>query len=116
MRVELTIKDDRQAVNKEIKRILETFVGVGHEDRYFVVEGDDRRALEAVFQTTIQDAKELVKKVQNMSIFGIGDATRPLTDGESIQLAEQAVFWGQTPAEFIKTTMDRVLDETLNRV
>ena len=131
MKVELTIKDDlyerlrkvagakkdeRMVVNTEIKRILETFVGVGHGDRYVLVEGDDRRKLEAIVQTTINSSDELVKKIQNMSIFGIGDATRPLTDGESIQLRETASFWGQTPAEFIMTTMNRVLDETLNRV
>lgn len=108
-------KDDRQAVNAEIRQILDTFAGVDKE-RYILVEKEERRRLEKVFRTTIEDSKQLCQKVENMSIFGIGDATRPLTDGESIQLAEQATFWGQTPAEFIKTTMDRVLDETLGRV
>jgi hypothetical protein len=131
MKVELTIddelyeklrkncgakKDERALVSKEIKRVLAEFADVGTDGRYFVVEGKDRQALEKVFQTTISTAAELIQKVQNMSIFGIGDATRPLTDGESIQLASQASFWGQTPAEFIKTTMDRVLDETLGRI
>jgi hypothetical protein len=110
-------KHEQLKINNHIRKVLQDFVDVGRDGtRYFIVEGDMRRQLEKVFQTTIETPDQLVRKVQNLSRVGIGNVERPLTDGESIQMEEQANFWGQTPAEFIKTTMERVLDETLNRV
>lgn len=132
MKVELNIPDDlyerlvarskagkheQLKINNHIRKVLADFVDVGKDGhRYFIVEGDQRRQLEKVFQTTIETPDQLIRKVQNLSRVGIGDVNRPLTDGESIQLEEQAAFWGQSGAEYMKTTVERVLDETLNRV
>jgi hypothetical protein len=106
-----------ERVQKKIAGLVEEFHNVGSDGyRYFVVDGANRRAIEKVFQTTIETADQLVRKVQNLSRVGIGDVHRPLTDGESIQLESQASFWGVPPSEFIQQTVDRVLDEALGRV
>lgn len=111
------VKPDKAAVNARIRTVLQTFNAVGKDNqRYFIVEGDERRRLEAVFQTTVETADELATRVESLSRVGIGDAVRPLSPGESIQLGEQARFWGQTPGEFIEHTVQRVMDEALNRV
>lgn len=110
--------DPPTKVNALVKALVAEFHKL-HKDksnRYFVVEGALRQALEKVFGTTVSTADELVRRVQNLSRVGIGEVTRPLTDGESIQLAEQANFWGQKPADYIQTTVDRVLNEALGRV
>lgn len=111
-------KGETLKVNNRIREIIEEFADLLADptDRYIVLHGNMRREVEKIFQTTIESADHLVTKLQGLSRFGIGEVIRPLTEGESIQLMTQANFWGQKPAEFVETTMNRVLDETLGRV
>ena len=110
-------KPDRTAINGRIREVLKEFNPAGADgQRYFLVEGKERQRLEKVFQTTVSSAEELAKRVENLSQVGIGDAVRALGPGESIQLTEQARFWGQTPKEYIENTVNRVMDEALNRI
>ena len=110
-------KSDKTAVNNRIRAVLKEFNTVGSDGhRYFLVDGKERRRLEKVFQTTVSSAEELATRVEGLSQVGIGDSVRALSPGESIQLTEQAKFWGQTPGEFSENTVNRVLDETLNRI
>jgi len=131
MRVTIDINDDlyqslkarsggdkgKAEVNKRIKAVLGEFNPVGADgNRYFVVEGEDRQGIEAIFETTVSDAPALIKHIGHLSTVGIGEVTQHLTEGQSRQMTEQAQFWGQTGAEYFKSTMEKVLDETLGRV
>lgn len=110
-------RPSKAEVNDRIREVLKEFNAVGADgQRYFLVAGKERQQLERVFQTTISSAEELAKRVEILSQVGIGDAVRALGPGESIQLTEQAQFWGQTPKEYIENTVNRVMDEVLNRV
>ena len=110
-------KPDKAAVNREIRGRLERVKDYDlRKDRWFVVGGDQRRRLEAVFQTTCADSKELADRVETLNRFGLGDVTRPLSTGEALTIKEMAGFHGLDGPGFLKQTVDRVLDETLGRI
>jgi len=110
-------KPDKAAVNREIRGRLERVKDVDLvKDRWFIVGGDQRRRLEAVFQTTCADAKELADRVEVLNRVGLGDCTRPLSSGEALTINEMAGFHGLAGVDFLKQTVDRVLDETLGRI
>ena len=104
-------KPDKAAVNTRIREILKEFNEVGSDGlRYFIVAGDDRRAIERIFETTVEDAQQLVQRVTNMSVVQVGGYHRELTDTESRLIQAQAEFWSEDVQAYLK----RITDEALN--
>jgi fructose-1-phosphate kinase PfkB-like protein len=96
--------------------VVKRFASVPKDDRVLVVLAPERRELEKSFQTTVENAADLVEKVRRLSSVGIGDVVRPLTPGESIALKDQASFHGWTPEQWFKNIADQVMEEVMGRI
>ena len=105
-----------QSTTAAIVSQLRRFASVSPHDRALVLYGDDRRAVEAVFQISISTGAELAKRIQGLAKFQIGDVIRPFTEGELITLAEQARFHGRAPADYARMVADDVVARTLDRI
>jgi fructose-1-phosphate kinase PfkB-like protein len=95
---------------------LERFGSVPKNDRVVVILAPERRELEAQFQTTVEDAADLVAKVKRLSSVGVGNIIRPLTAGESVSLSDQARFHGWSEEMWFKNFADQVINEVLGRI
>jgi hypothetical protein len=98
-------------VEAEVLHRLTLLKDVPHTDRFILLFGAERKALEAVFQTTVDDASDLVRKVHHMGLFRFGEVEFPLTPEELAFLGEQARFFGLDPHEHITRTGRQVLDQ-----
>jgi hypothetical protein len=107
---------DSKGVEKVAAKVTERFADVPDSDRVLVLRAPARRAIEAVFQTTVDSPEDLVDKVTRLSAVGIGEVVRPLTVGETIALKEQAYFHGYPVAEWHKIVCDQILQEVMGRV
>jgi hypothetical protein len=128
MKITLTVPDElyegylRQAKNLPVKadmlmvKALQQLAGVIPDDRAILLQGDERRAIEEVFQTTVDSAADLVRKVRLASAVKIGEVSRPLTPGEASMLASQAGFHGQSVEAYVKTSVDKVMEQLLNGI
>lgn len=108
-------KPDKAAVNREIRGRLErlTEVNLKH-DRWFIVGGDDRRKLEAIFQTSVVDSADLAKRTERLNQFGLGDLVRPMTDGEALMVQERAGIYGIEGAVYLRQILDKTFEDVLN--
>jgi hypothetical protein len=107
---------DSKGVEKVAAKVVERFGDVPESDRIVVLRAPTRRALEAIFQTTIDSPEDLVAKVQKLSSLGLGPITRALTAGESLTLREQARFHGFSVEEWYNTVCNQIIEELLGRV
>lgn len=107
---------DSRGVEKVAGRVVERFGDVPDSDRILILRAPARRAIEAIFQTTVDSPEDLVDKVKRLSSVGLGPVTRALTTGESIALKEQAFFHGKTVEEWFETVCNQIIEELLGRV
>lgn len=85
-----------------MRKILEEMRAVDPSDRYILVAGDARRAIEAVFETTIEDAKTLAKYVGRLNSVKLSDTARIDFNVEELErLHQQAAFHGRTYETFV---------------
>lgn len=99
-----------------MKKAVEYFKDVDKEDRTILVAGDTRRALEAVFMTTIDDSNKLLKLVQNMNTVKLGDVEMSFSSDQLDRLAMQAKFHGRTTEQYIRETVTELTAAMLERV
>lgn len=114
MKIALTIPDElydhfvkKHGVSKAhqvMRQTLEHFKDVDETDRYLVLAGDDRRAIEAIFQTTMDTPAKFIKVLKNMSTAQLGPVEIAFTDDELQRLKAQAVFHGRTLDQYITET------------
>jgi hypothetical protein len=107
---------DSKGVEKVAAKVVERFSDVPDSDRILVLRAPTRRALEAIFQTTVDSPEDLIQKVSKLSSLGLGPVTRALTAGESIALTEQARFHGFSVEEWYNTVCNQIIEELLGRV
>jgi hypothetical protein len=111
-----SLTKDSKGVEKVTARTVERFADVPDSDRVLVLRAPERREIEKVFQTTIENGAELIDKVRRLSAVGIGHVIRPLTTGETIALKEQAFFHGYSVEDWVKIVSDQVMTEIMGRV
>jgi hypothetical protein len=99
-----------------MRRAVETFKNIPSHDRYIFLAGDDRRAVEAVFQTTVESGADLAKKVQTLSRFAIGGVEIEFTAGELQRMDMQAQFHGLTREKYIHNMATEIKDRMLEAV
>jgi len=80
---------------------IETMKDIDPKDRYVMLGGDNRRAIEAVFETIIDTPEKLVRLVTRLNNFKIGDIQVNFTDDELMRLDQQAKFHGRTREVFM---------------
>lgn len=126
MKIQITIPDEIfedyvkkfgiPACYNHMKKAITEFKDVDKNDRYLFIAGDGRRELEAVFQTTVDDAKKLAKLVKNMCTVRIGGVEHSFTADELARLAAQAGFYGLTLEDYIKQQVAEISQRMLEQV
>lgn len=109
-------KQTPQAIEKELIARLTRFKDVPNQERAVVLWGDDRRAIEGIFQTTIDTPAELIRKIKQLCTVKIGPIDKQLTASDLSILHTQATFHGIPVDDFLLTVITRVLDESLGRI
>lgn len=104
------------AAYNRMRQALELCQDIQVHDRAILVTGDDRRALEAVFETTIDDSTKLVKLVQNVTRVRLGNVDIGFSDDQLVRLDMQAKFHGRTTEQYIKETIEELKATMLERV
>jgi len=104
------------AAYSRMRQALELCKDIESNDRVFLVGGDNRRALEAVFQTTLDSASKLVKLTQNMNTVKLGNVDMQFSEDQLQRLKMQASFHGRTTEQFIKETVTELAAAMLERV
>lgn len=104
------------AAYNRMRQAIEIFKDVEVSDRAIVVAADNRRAIEAIFQTTIDDAPKLVKLIQNMNTIKLGNVEMGFTAEEYARLQMQATFHGRTLETFVREMVMELKDMMLEKV
>lgn len=100
----------------QMRRALEAFQDVQKSDRWLFVAGDERRRVEAIFQTTMDDAKKLATSVENLSKFRIGGIDIQFTTDELARIDMQAQFHGRTRDQFVREMAEAIKARMLEEV
>lgn len=99
---------------QRMRKVLEEMQEVDPSDRYFIVHGDDRRAIEKIFQLTIADSAQLAKMVARLNAVSIEGTRMDFTTDELQRIKDQASFHGKTYEQFLIDMLaeqkDRMLD------
>lgn len=109
------VKFGLPAAYGRMREAIELFKDVKKDDRAVLLSGDDRRALEKVFQTTIDDAQKLVKLTQNMNTVKLGSVEMEFSQDQLERLAAQAGFHGRTLETYIRETVKELQEAMLER-
>lgn len=104
------------AAYNRMRQAIDLCKDVQVNDRTILVTGDNRRALEEVFQTTIDDATKLVKLVQNVTRVTLGGVDMKFSDDQLQRLDMQAKFHGRTTEQYIRETVQELAATMLERV
>ena len=99
-----------------MRKILEDMKDLNPNDRYLVIEGDIRRDIEAVFQTTIDTPTKLARLIRNMSTVKIHGVEHTFTEDEMARIAMQASFHGRTTEQFMKEMITEIAGMMLEKV
>jgi hypothetical protein len=99
-----------------MRTALELCKDIQASDRVVILSGDNRRAIEAVFQTTIDSATKLVKLVQNMSTVSIGNVNVEFSEDQLQRLKAQAGFYGRTLEQYIIEQAQEIKAAMLEKV
>lgn len=110
------VKFGLPAAYGRMRDAIEYFKGVNKDDRTVLLSGDNRRAIEAVFQTTIDTPEKLVKLVQNMNTVRVGDVQMHFSQDQLERLAAQATFYGRTTEQYIREQVDEIKAAMLEKV
>lgn len=113
---EYVVKFGLPGAYSKMREAIEAFRTVKKDDRIVMLAGDERRAIEAVFQTTIDDSKKLVKLVQNMNSVKLGDVDMAFSQDQLERLSAQAGFHGRTLETYIRETVEELKAAMLERV
>jgi hypothetical protein len=105
-----------QGALAQMRLAVEHFKDIQKDDRVIFVTGDDRRALEAVYQQTIDDGKDLVRLAKNMNTCKLGGVDMEFTQAQLERLSAQAGFHGRTPETYIRETVAELAATMLERV
>lgn len=113
---EYVVKFGLPAAYAKMREAIEAFRSVKKDDRIVMLAGDERRAIEAVFQTTVDDAKKLVRLCQNMNTVKVGGVEMAFSADQLERLAAQASFYGRTTQEYIREQVDEIKAAMLEKV
>lgn len=114
--LERAVKKDHDGICGEAAKTLDTFAHIPVTDRMLYVPVKQRRQLEEVFQTTIETPQQLVDKVSRLAKLKFGTIEYPITEARVHALQMQATFHGKTTEEWIKMTLDHIMEELLGRI
>lgn len=88
---------------------------IDKDDRTILISGDARRAIEKIFQTTVDNPEKLVRLIQNMSRVSLGGVDMEFTSDQLERMAAQAGFHGRTLEVYMRETVDELKSVMLER-
>lgn len=99
-----------------MRQAMEFCKDIQVNDRVVVLAGDNRRALEAVFQTTVDSPEKLIKLTQNLSHVALEGVNMNFSADQLERLKMQATFHGRTLEQFIREQVEEIKATMLERV
>lgn len=99
-----------------MKKAIAAMKDVDDHDRYLMIAGDDRRAIEEVFQTTIDTPEKLARLIGNLNKVKIGGIEHGFSADELARLDMQATFHGRTREVFLREMIKEIADRMLEQV
>lgn len=99
-----------------MRQWIEQMKGIDPKDRFVMLGGDQRRAVEAIFQTIIDTPDKLVHLVTRLNNFQIGDVKIDFTDDEMMRMDQQAKFHGRTRQEFMQEMATDIKNRMLEQI
>lgn len=105
-----------QGTYQRMRKVLEEMSGVDSNDRYVILAGDPRRAIEKIFGTTIDDGPKLAKLVAKLNSVEIAGASMEFTDDELARIDMQATFHGKPRQKFILEMVGEIKDRMLEQI
>lgn len=103
------------ACYRKMTQAIELCQDIEKSDRAIIVAADHRRALEAIFQTTIDNPEKLVRLTQNMNTVKVGDVDLAFSSDELARISAQAGFHGRTTQQFIIEMVTEIKDRMLEK-
>jgi hypothetical protein len=100
----------------QMKDAIEAFSSVEKGDRVLMLHGDARRAIEAVFQTTLDTPEKLLRLLKNMNTVKIQNIEVNFDEVELNRIKTQAAFHGRTTEQFIVEMVQEIKDRMLEKV
>lgn len=113
---QFVLKFGVQGTYQRMRKILEEMVSVDPNDRYVILAGDPRRAIEKIFGTTIDDGPKLAKLVTRLNSVEIAGASMEFTDDELARIDMQAIFHGKPRQQFILEMVGEIKDRMLEQI
>lgn len=99
-----------------MKAAIEAFSRIPENDRVLMLYGDTRRAIEAVFGTTLDTPEKLLSLIKDMNRVKINGVEVNFTEDELDRIAMQAKFHGRSTETFIKEMIQEISGRMLERV
>ena len=99
-----------------MRQAIELCKDIEKNDRVILISGDNRRAIEAIFQTTVDNAPKLVKMIQNITTVKLGDVDMQFSPDQLQRLDAQAGFHGRSLETYIRETVEELKAAMLERV
>lgn len=113
---QFVLKFGVQGTYQRMRKILEEMVSVDPNDRYIIITGDPRRAIEKVFETTLDTPEKLVKLIQRLNEVSVEGVAMTFTTEELARIDQQAVFQGKTREAFLLNMLSDVKNYMLDQV
>jgi len=102
-------------VNLLLKETLERFVDAPPpSDRPITLDADQRRRLEAIADTTLEDGDEVCDLVERLAGLELGEIAYQFTIDQLVRLEEQAESKGLELHEYVDLAMERFWDWRCN--
>lgn len=102
-------------VNLLIKETLERFVDAPPlSSRPITLDADQRRRLEAVADTTLEDGDEVCELAERLSGIGLGEIQYQFTIDQLMRLEDRAESQGLSLQEYVELAMERFWDWRCN--
>lgn len=99
-----------------MKQAIEAFLPIGDGDRYLILHGKERQAIESEFQTNLDTPEKLLKLIKNLKSVKINGVEVNFSDDEMARLKMQADFHGRTPDQYILEMIDEIRLRMLEKV
>jgi hypothetical protein len=99
-----------------MKEAIEAFLPIPKGERVLLLHGDARKAIEAIFQTTLDSPEKLLRLIRTMNQVKIHGVEINFDESELTRIATQATFHGRSTEVFIKEMVTEIKDRMLERV
>lgn len=99
----------RQAIQKQLER----FKTVSTSERVLIISGEDRKSIEKLHGTPIEDAGTLAEWLGELTALNLGGDVIAIREGQRKRLMSEALFYKRVPAEYIKERFKQALDQVL---